>query len=171
MGLSIAHGLALAMGGRLEIDSICGQGTVAQAILPLPLSQRHASTDALIDLKDIAVLVADDNAANRKILYMMLDKLGGKVTLCEDGDLAIKAWQNGTFDLLLLDINMPRLAGTDVIREIRHLEAANDRNRIPAIAVTANAGADQVPQYLEAGFDDCLGKPFTLSKLSAALAS
>lgn len=122
-----------------------------------------------VDLSNKRVLVADDNAANRKILQLMLHKLGASVTMCEDGDIAIGKWDAEVFDLLLLDINMPRVAGTDVIRQIRHMEHVNGRERTPAIAVTANAATEQVSEYLEVGFDHCIGKPFTLKTMSVAL--
>lgn len=169
MGLSIAHGLATAMDGQLDIQSTSGQGTTVRAVLRLPSALSQNPFDMLMDLAGRRILVADDNAANRKILQMMLQKLGADVTMCVDGDVAIQAWHAGKFDLLLLDINMPRLTGTDVIREIRQIEASDGQDRIPAIAVTANAAAQQVRGYLEAGFDHCLGKPFTTRTLSAAL--
>ncbi len=171
IGLTIARGLVSAMSGRLELESVPGQGTTAKVILPLSCSIPVSASHTSIDLNGLDVLVADDNATNRKILQIMLHKFGAQTTMCEDGDVAIRSWQQGKFDLLLLDINMPRLAGTDVIRHIRQLEAADHVDRIPAIAVTANAAADQVPQYLEAGFDDFIGKPFTLKTLSASLVS
>ena len=169
MGLSIARGLAIAMSGQLTISSAPGQGTTARTVLRLPCAYGGSPARTQIDLTGLRILVADDNAANRKILQLMLHKLGAQVTMCEDGDLALEAWQPGRFDLLLLDINMPRLAGTDVIRRIRQRETLAGHDRVPAIAVTANAASDQVSHYIEAGFDSCVGKPFTTHALSSAL--
>lgn len=169
MGLSIARGLAIAMSGQLKIDSTPGQGTTAKAFLRLPCTKRGGPASTPLDLTGLRILVADDNAANRKILQLMLHKLGARITMCDDGDLALDAWHPDRFDLLLLDINMPRLAGTDVIRRIRQFETAAGHARVPAIAVTANAAADQVPQYIDAGFDNCVGKPFTTQSLSKAV--
>ena len=169
MGLSLARGFAMAMGGRLDIQSVRGEGTTARTVLALPCAKPCCHTTTQFDLKGLCVLVADDNVANRKILQLMLHKLGAQITLCEDGDVALDTWHPDRFDLLLLDINMPRLAGTDVIRKIRHVEAVDGHGRVPAIAVTANAAADQVLQYRDAGFDHCVGKPFTLNSLTRAL--
>jgi PAS domain S-box-containing protein len=166
MGLSIARGLVSAMAGSIDIQSVPGQGTTVRAVLPLPSVSVQAVAPLGCDLAGQRVLVADDNAANRKILQIMLQKLGAEVTMCEDGDIALKVWRPGRFDLVLLDINMPRLAGTDVIRKIRLVESRDDHARVPAIAVTANAAADQVSGYLTAGFDHYVGKPFTTKSLS-----
>ena len=169
MGLSIARGLAIAMSGRLEIQSTRGQGTTAKAVLRLPCARIDSAATPQVDLQGLRILVADDNAANRKILHLMLHKLGAQVTLCDDGDTALDAWQQDRFDLLLLDINMPKMAGTDVIRKIRQIESVTGHARVPAIAVTANAAADQVSEYMQAGFDNCVGKPFTTKYLSRTL--
>lgn len=169
MGLSIARGLVAAMSGEIDIHSEPGLGTTVRAVLPLPSVPEHAVAPLTYDLTGQRVLVADDNAANRKILQIMLQKLGAEVTICEDGDVALGIWRPGRFDLVLLDINMPRLAGTDVIRKIRLVESRDKHARVPAIAVTANAAADQVSGYLAAGFDHCVGKPFTTKSLSSVV--
>jgi len=114
------------------------------------------------------MLVADDNAANRKILQVMLHKMGAELTMCEDGDAALQAWVPEAFDLLLLDINMPAISGTDVISQIRRTEQEWALPRVPAVAVTANTNSEQRASYFQAGFDACVGKPFTTRSLSSA---
>ena len=171
VGLSIARWLALSMGGSLDLSSARDQGTSALLKLPLRLAEPVASgARAFETLQGVAVLVADDSAANRRLLELMLKGMQANVTLCDDGDHALDAWQNGAFDLLLLDINMPRMAGTDLVREIRRLEAEAGKPPVPALAVTANAMPDQVREYIAAGFDGCVGKPFTSGNLRKALA-
>jgi CheY-like chemotaxis protein len=114
-------------------------------------------------------LGTDDSATNRRLLELMLRNMNARVTLCPDAATALQAWARTSFDLILLDINMPNMAGTELIREIRKTEAAAGRTPVPAIAVTANAMPDQVRDYLAAGFDKCLAKPFTSQSLTAAL--
>ncbi|MCC6000604.1 MAG: response regulator [Pararhodobacter sp.] len=133
---------------------------------PRPLQATQA--DALLDGQ--RVLVADDNLANRKILQTMLGRMGAKVTLCRDGAEALEAWQSDRFDIILLDINMPRMAGTEVMQAIRSQEAARRTAPVPALAVTANARPDQVAQYRSIGFDGCVAKPFTSAQLADRLA-
>ena len=165
LGLSLARFLVHAMGGTLTLESTPGKGTCATLDLPLPLAPGAPS--ARLDLGGQKVLVADDNRTNRRILDSMLRRLGAEVTLAEDGDEALDHWRAGDFDLLLLDINMPRLAGTDVARSIRAGPGAGAA--VPILAVTANASPEQVARYREAGFDACLGKPFTAQSLAGAL--
>jgi CheY-like chemotaxis protein len=170
LGLGIARRLVEAMGGSIGLDSRLGHGAVFRVALPLPEGQPvPVSAAATADLHGLAVLVADDNRANRKVLSVMLERMGATVTLAEDGAAALAAWAPGRFDALLLDINMPRLAGTDVIREIRRREAEAGLPRVPAHAVTANARPEQVTGYLVAGFDGCIAKPLEMRALAAAL--
>jgi CheY-like chemotaxis protein len=103
------------------------------------------------------------------LLDLMLRNMNAQVTLCPDAQAALQASALHAFDLVLLDINMPNISGTELIREIRKTEAAAGRQPVPAIAVTANAMPDQVRDYLAAGFDRCLAKPFTSQSLKAAL--
>jgi PAS domain S-box-containing protein len=171
LGLSIVQWLTDAMGGRLALRSAPGQGTTVTLWLPLALSHSPVppAPDRAADLSGWRVLVADDNVTNRKVLQLMLQKLGADVTLCADGTDALAQWRNCAFDLLLLDINMPQMAGTDVIRSIRSAEVNRGSARVPALAVTASACPDQVALYRQAGFDDCVAKPLTTATLSHAL--
>lgn len=141
----------------------------ARALPPQPpRPPQEARANALLD--GHKVLVADDNKTNRKILQTMLARMGAMVTLCSDGAEALDAWQEERFDIVLLDINMPRMAGTEVMQAIRSQEAARRTAPVPVLAVTANARPDQVAQYRSIGFDDCVAKPFTSAQLADRLA-
>jgi PAS domain S-box-containing protein len=169
VGLSIARWLAQSMQGSLTLQSELGVGTTATLTLPMPLAETHAPSDEIVDLTGRMVLVTDDSAANRRLLDLMLRNMKATVTLCEDGPTALKAWSAQPFDLLLFDINMPQMAGTELIREIRKREKAAHLPHTKALAVTANAMPDQVRDYLAAGFNGCLSKPFTLDRLKAMI--
>lgn len=171
VGLSIARWLAQSMQGSLELTSSSGQGTTVDLVLPLKRAMPvNAGQRALADLGGLAVLVADDSTANRRLLDLILSGMQARVTLCPDGASALDAWKGTEFDLLLLDINMPFMAGTDLMREIRRLESEARKDPVPAVAVTANAMPEQVREYLAAGFDGCIAKPFTSGNLKKALA-
>ncbi|WP_103335457.1 response regulator [Pseudotabrizicola formosa] len=170
LGLTLARKLAEAMGGTLFVDSQPGAGSVFVLDLPLPRGA-SAVLPQPFSLHDTAVLVADDNRANRKLLEIMLSRLGARVTLAENGQAAVQAWAPGRFDLLLLDINMPGLTGIEVIVQVRAQERAAGLAPIPALAVSANARPEQVAAYLAAGFDGCIAKPFTLAALQKALSA
>jgi signal transduction histidine kinase/DNA-binding response OmpR family regulator len=169
VGLSIARWLVQSMQGSLTLQSELGQGTIATLILPLPVAEPRDTTGLSLDLTGRKVLVTDDSAANRRLLELMLRKMKANVTLCEDGPAALEAWAVQPFDLFLFDINMPQMAGTELIREIRKREAQAHLPPVKALAVTANAMPDQVRDYLAAGFDGCLSKPFTSDRLQAMI--
>lgn len=170
LGLSLARWLVDAMAGSLDIRSAQGQGTTATVSLPLPLVAPHAeATELPLDLSGRRVLIADDNRTNRKILEVMVRNLGAELTLCEDGPQAFAQWQSEDFDLLLLDINMPGMAGTEVMRAIRADETARGLSPVPSLAITANARPEQVEEYLRIGFSGCVSKPFTGARLAANL--
>lgn len=168
-GLSIARWITDSMQGNLTLSSHAGIGTTVRLWLPLPQTNTKAQTPEDIDLAGRAVLVTDDSATNRRLLDLMLRNMNAQVTLCPDAQAALQANALRAFDLVLLDINMPNMAGTELIREIRKSEAASGRQPVPAIAVTANAMPEQVRDYIAAGFDRCLAKPFTSQSLKAAL--
>lgn len=169
VGLSIARWLVDSMQGNLELRSAEGAGTTAIVTLPLATVARQRSGSDSPGLEGRTVLVTDDSAANRRILDLMLRKLDADVTLCEDAASALRLLPTQNFDLLLLDINMPEMDGVELIRQIRKREASLGMAPVPAMAVTANAMPDQVRTYLEAGFNDCLSKPFTLNRLQEKL--
>lgn len=169
LGLSLARKLAEAMGGTLTVQSQPAQGSTFRLDLPLAAAGDAGLAPPALDLDGAPVLVADDNRANRKLLEVILSRLGAEVTLAEDGRAAMTAWAPGRFSLLLLDINMPELTGTEVIADIRKRERAAGLDPVPAFAVSANARPEQVESYVAAGFDGCIAKPFTIAALKGAL--
>jgi two-component system, sensor histidine kinase RpfC len=104
-----------------------------------------------------SVLVADDNRTNRNILAAILETAGHTVTLVCDGDETVEALENGQFDIVLLDVNMPRLNGIDACRMWRQIEGG--RHHIPIVGVTADATLETEEQCLGAGMDLRLTKP------------
>ncbi|MCU0121146.1 ATP-binding protein [Pseudomonas sp. B2M1-30] len=111
------------------------------------------------------ILVAEDNAINQLILRDQLQELGCTVTLASDGEEALSRWHDDAFDLVLTDVNMPRLNGYELARALRVLGCTT-----PIIGATANALRGEDALCLAAGMNQCLVKPFTLRALSVALA-
>jgi PAS domain S-box-containing protein len=120
--------------------------------------------------RGLHVLLAEDNAINARLARGLLEKLGHTVTHVSDGSLAVEAAARGTWDAVLMDMQMPVLDGLDATRQIRAAERATQRH-LPIIALTANAmkGDDQV--CLEAGMDAYLTKPIDLTALTRVLES
>ena len=104
-----------------------------------------------------SILVADDNRTNRNVLQAILEQAGHQVTMVADGDEALEALETGKFEVLLLDVNMPRLNGIDACQMWRQIEGG--REHIPIIGVTADATSETEQRCLNAGMDTRLTKP------------
>lgn len=126
----------------------------------------HLSEKEYKKLK-VNILVVEDNEVNQMVTKGMLDNIGCEVTIAENGLIALELLQEITFDIVLMDINMPVLGGCDATIQYRKIEVAG--KHIPIVALTANVLAEDVSSYYEAGMDDYLSKPFTTNKLSEIL--
>ena len=173
LGMAITLKLVEMMGGTIDVESTQGAGTMVQVVLPLPISApvagKAASKQVFTSLKGVRVLAADDNAINRTVLEAMLLRKGAEVTMVEDGLQAVTAWAPRQFDIVLLDISMPVMDGLTALQEIRSREAKLGMPEMPIVAVTANAMAHQVAEYLMSGFDTCIAKPVDMTELAKAI--
>jgi CheY-like chemotaxis protein len=119
----------------------------------------------------VRVLMAEDNPINQQVGLAMLKALGCEVKVADDGIAALESLQHGSFDVVLMDCQMPNMDGfqaLSIIRE-RKLKADGTDRILPVIAVTANAMAGERERCLGAGFDDYLSKPFKRSQLDEML--
>ena len=179
LGLWISRALVRAMGGTIRVRSIVGKGTLFSVQLPLERSQPQApfSLAAEPEGQDhhedgwppLRVLVAEDHEVNQRVMMMILDTIGAKVTLAENGALAVEAFKDSDFDVILMDIQMPIMDGLVAMAKIRELEIASGASRTPIIAVTANAMAADREASMKAGADDHLSKPVRPAALIEAL--
>jgi PAS domain S-box-containing protein len=174
LGMSIVKSLTGLMNGTVAVESREGEGTTVEIFLPLPVAApglilpEAAATAA--DLSGLRVLAADDNEINRMVLDQMLQALEVEAVIVPGGREAVEAAAAGVFDAMLMDISMPEIDGVEALAMIRAAEAAEGRPRMPAVAVTANAFAQQIESYLAAGFDAHVSKPVNLRALREALA-
>ena len=114
------------------------------------------------------MLLAEDNLVNKEIALAMLESAGCRVTVADNGRVAVEEWLAQPFELVLMDCQMPELDGFEATREIRTRETAAQA-RVPIVALTANAMADDRERCLASGMDDYLPKPFKRSDLMAVL--
>jgi two-component system, sensor histidine kinase RpfC len=117
----------------------------------------NPSSLTVVNYTPRSILVADDNRTNRNILAAILENAGHTATLVCDGDEALEALEKGGFDILLLDVNMPRLNGIDACRMWRQIEGG--RSHIPIVGVTADATMETEERCLAAGMDLRITKP------------
>jgi signal transduction histidine kinase/ActR/RegA family two-component response regulator len=179
LGLWISRALVRAMGGTIRVRSIVGKGTLFSVQLPLERSQPQAPSSLAAEPEGqdhhedgwppLRVLVAEDHEVNQRVMMMILDTIGAKVTLAENGALAVEAFKDSDFDVILMDIQMPIMDGLVAMAKIRELEIASGASRTPIIAVTANAMAADREASMKAGADDHLSKPVRPAALIEAL--
>ncbi|HVW21335.1 MAG TPA: response regulator, partial [Opitutaceae bacterium] len=117
----------------------------------------------------LRILVAEDNAVNRRLIRALLDKLGHASEAVVNGRQAVERAASGGLDLILMDIHMPEMDGLTATRAIRRAEAASGGRRVPILAVTADAMEETRGQCEAAGMDGCLVKPLDPLKFRDAL--
>jgi two-component system sensor histidine kinase EvgS len=158
------------MGGSLHLSSQPGVGTQVQVSLHLatvPVEQVPKAAEVPIHTTTpLNVLVVDDHPANRLLMCQQLEFLGHRFSVAEDGEAGLEAWKNGLFDLVIVDSNMPIMNGYELTRAIRRHEQHSKRPPCTVLGFTANAQPEELLRCKQAGMDDCLFKPLTLSALS-----
>jgi CheY-like chemotaxis protein len=134
----------------------------------VPLITRYSLGDALEPIAVLRVLVAEDNAVNQRLATRLLEKRGHRVTLSRNGREAVEALANQTFDLVLMDVQMPEMDGFEATAAIREKEKHNGA-RVPIIALTAHAMKGDRERCLAAGMDGYLSKPIRSQELDEIL--
>ncbi|MCK8667532.1 transporter substrate-binding domain-containing protein [Pseudomonas azerbaijanoccidens] len=171
LGLVISRSLCERMGGSLQLSSQPGIGTQVRMSLHLPTLPRGSQvekTEAPLDTAraPLNVLVVDDHAANRLLMCQQLEFLGHRFCVAADGQAGFEAWKTDTFDLVIADCNMPVMNGYELTRAIRRHELGMQLSPCTVLGFTANAQPEEVQRCKQAGMDDCLFKPLTLTALS-----
>ena len=183
LGLSITRALIEMMGGRIETESKPGEGSRFLVSVPLVRACSLAEYDAdhaaaqagapgaeedpvAASLKGLRVLLADDHPINQRVVQLILEPFGVKVTTVENGQDALDAFTAGDFDLVLMDMQMPVMDGLAATRGLRRLEAEHPgRPRTAVIMLSANAMRQHRLEAEAAGADLHVPKPVTAQRL------
>ena len=177
LGLAISKHLAEMMGGVLDCDSVPGTGSVFWFEVALPVAEMIApATATATGLSEagasaMRLLVADDHPTNLRVVEIILRGAGMEVTSVVNGLEAVQAHAVGTYDMILMDMQMPVMDGMTAVAQIRAAEAQSGGARTPVIMLTANAMPEHVKAGRLAGADAHLAKPITPASLLGAIVS
>ena len=175
LGLTICRKLAELMGGSIWVESSPGAGSSFHLELPFitavpEICRRHEEQTWLLQqpARSLTVLVAEDVPMNQRATQLMLQKLGHRSVIANNGQEALEQWRTGEIDLILMDIQMPVMSGLEATATIRREELRTGRH-IPIIALTADALRGTQDQLLRSGFDRYLSKPLMIRTLKEQL--
>lgn len=173
LGTTISKQLVELMGGHITGESTLGQGSRFSVVLPLEqangVDEIAHSSSLSHDLPPLRILAADDIEQNRKLLNIMLEKLGHTVTLAKHGGDAVTRWQQQSFDVILMDVQMPVMDGLAASLRIRELEQASQLTHTPIIALTASVLEQDRLAAKQAGMDGFASKPIDLPVLMSEI--
>ncbi|MBC7658259.1 MAG: response regulator [Chitinophagaceae bacterium] len=176
LGLAISREIVVIMGGELDVQSIVDKGSVFTVSLPLRLGNpenilRTDETDSFKSfnmpsrLVALKVLLAEDNEVNRIVAIGFLQSLDVEADVVVDGEAALKAVQAKNYDLILMDVHMPILSGTEVTKRIRKMPIKQPT----IVAITADATPSEKERCLKSGMDSFLSKPLAHDALEELL--
>lgn len=175
LGLVISRRLTQLMGGDLELESTSENGTTFVLWLPLKAEEPPVIDDTptkviWFPFPGPKVLVVDDNPINRRLTQRILAQFGARVETAQGGEECLQILSHGTFDAVLMDVQMPGIDGLETTRRLRDREKITGAQPTPVIALTAGAMRGDREQCLEAGMNEYLTKPIRREALAATLA-
>lgn len=178
LGMAIVKNFVDLMNGSIEVESKLGKGSTFTITIPHKLANKdytyrniESSNECDIDFKGKRILLAEDNELNAEITTTILSKMGFEVKVVEDGILCVNEIQRqpaNTYDLILMDIQMPNMDGYKATHCIRHLSQFEKAN-IPIIAMSANAFEEDKKKAFDAKMNDYITKPIDFQKMEVVL--
>ena len=177
LGLAISSKLIGMMGGKLQVRSVLGEGSEFYFEIPVveckdeecykeKISQNEEMSDIVFKGH---LLVVEDNKTNQMLMGMILDDLGITFDIANDGVEAIEHFRSDTYDMIMMDENMPNMNGVEATKQIRDVEEKSSLKQTPIVAVTANAMLSDRDRFLDAGMNDYISKPYSEADIVSVL--
>ncbi|MGK5080015.1 PAS domain S-box protein [Janthinobacterium sp. HLX7-2] len=172
LGTTISRQLVELMGGTITVDSTLGAGSVFHVLLPLAPGKAvlRRSEQPVVALPPLRILAADDVPQNIELLLISLGAAGHQVVAASDGESAVREFSRGSFDIVLMDVQMPRMDGLEAARLIRVHEREQGLKATPIIALTASVLEQDRRAAQTAGMNGFASKPLEMHKLTAEIA-
>ncbi|HAU29718.1 MAG TPA: hypothetical protein DCW68_06390 [Rhodospirillaceae bacterium] len=171
-GLSVCKRLVTSMGGDIGIDSTVGQGSSFWFSVHFDIGQMVEEIPEMINvpaaLLPLRVLLVEDNVVNQKVAKAFLERNGHTVTVAADGETAVNSVRGERFDMVVMDVHMPRMDGLEAARRIRSMRD-EEKAGIPIVAITASVTPEDVRNCLSSGMDDFVPKPIDPRVMQAAM--
>lgn len=168
LGLSISRQLAEVMDGSISVNSTLGEGSEFTLTIPFQAIEEWKGND---ETPPLSILLAEDEQVNSIMASRLLKKEGHSVTIVGNGQQAIEALSSTSYDLVLMDVQMPVVNGVQATRIIRNGSVENVPPDLPIIGITAFARTSEKKQFLEAGMNRVITKPYEAEELISAVAS
>ncbi|SDF78412.1 His Kinase A (phospho-acceptor) domain-containing protein [Dyadobacter soli] len=176
LGLAICKRIVELHGGKISVESVLGKGSEFRIAIPMQVAEKQKTVPmqvrevAQVDLRGKKVLVADDTKLNLVLMSRLLEKHGLTFNLVRSGDDALELFEKQAYDLVITDINMPGMDGSELTRQIRS-NADHQKASTPVIGFTGDLSDRDKDFYAGLGINGVLGKPFSEKEFLSVLAS